>query len=379
MATISIKITATDTAFASVSDVFILAVNVLNHDPTLTNSIPDQTVDEDILFNFSFNENTFNDVDPWDDLIYDATLEDDSPLPTWLTFDSSTRNFSGTPGNEDVDILAIKVTATDTSELSVSDIFYLTIVNINDAPTLVHPIQDYSVYEDEEFIITLDENTFVDIDQGDHLIYTATNENGSILDIFDPQTRTFTATPVNEIVGDITITVTATDQSGESIDDQFVISIININDPPIALHDIENQTANEDIAISFTFQEDTFLDFDKNDSLTYSASLADSSQLPLWLSFDSAQRLFSGTPTNDDVGTIQVKVTATDQSYTSAFQIFDLTVLNENDAPILVNTIPDQEATEDVYFSFTFDENTFIDIEHPNFINLFNLPNPLIW
>ena len=116
------------------------------------------------------------------------------------------------------------------------------------------------------------------------------------------------------------------------------------------------------------FKEDTFLDFDKNDSLTYSASLADSSQLPLWLSFDPEQRLFSGTPTNDDVGIIQVKVTATDQSYTSAYQIFDLTVLNENDAPILVNTIPDQEATEDVYFSFTFDENTFNDIDKEDFL-----------
>ena len=140
METISIKITATDTSFASVSDVFILAVNVLNHDPTLTKSIPDQTVDEDILFNFSFNENTFNDVDPWDDLIYEATLEDESPLPTWLNFDSSTRNFSGTPANDDIGILSIKIIATDASLSSISDVFALTINNVNDDPTIIAEI-----------------------------------------------------------------------------------------------------------------------------------------------------------------------------------------------------------------------------------------------
>ncbi|KPA19342.1 adhesin, partial [Candidatus Magnetomorum sp. HK-1] len=360
---LSIKITATDTSLESTSDIFIITVNNINDAPVLVQKIPDQSVNEDENFNFSFNENTFDDIDVEDVLSYSAILENGNAIPQWLSFSDETKTFSGTPSNNDVDILAIKVIATDTSELSVSDIFYLTIVNINDAPILVNPIQDYTVYEDEEFIITLDENTFVDVDQGDSLTYTATNENGSILEIFDPQTRTFIATPVNENVGHITITVTATDNSGESALDQFIITIANINDPPIALYKIEDQTSNEDIAISFTFKEDTFLDFDKNDSLTYSASLEDNSQLPLWLSFDPAQRLFSGTPTNDDVGTIQVKVTATDQSYTSAFQIFDLTVFNVNDAPILANEIPDQEATEDVYFSFTFDENTFNDID----------------
>ncbi|KPA17908.1 Dystroglycan-type cadherin-like domain protein, partial [Candidatus Magnetomorum sp. HK-1] len=360
---ISIKITATDTSLESAYDIFIITINNINDAPILVQEIPDQSVNQDENFSFALNENTFDDIDVEDVLSYSAILENENSIPLWLSFNAETKIFSGTPSNEDIGILAIKVIATDTSKLSVSDIFYLTIVNINDAPTLVNPIQDYTVNEDEEFVITLDENTFVDIDQGDILAYTATNENGSILEIFDPQTRTFSATPVNENVGDITITVTATDQSGESAEDQFVITIVNINDPPIILHNIENQTANEDIAISFTFKEDTFLDFDKNDYLAYSASLEDDSQLPLWLSFDPEQKLFSGTPTNDDVGIIQVKVTATDQSYTSAFQTFDLTVLNENDAPILVNNIPDQEAIEDVYFSFTFDDNTFNDID----------------
>jgi len=57
----------------------------------------------------------------------------------------------------------------------------------------------------------LDENTFEDVDVNDSLSYTATLDDGTILDIFNPQTRTFAATPVNENVGSITITVTVTD------------------------------------------------------------------------------------------------------------------------------------------------------------------------
>ena len=49
-------------------------------------------------------------------------------------------------------------------------------------------------------------------------------------------------------------------------------------------------------------------------ALTYAATLADGSTLPSWLSFDASSRTFSGTPSNGDVGAIDIKVTATDGS-----------------------------------------------------------------
>ncbi|NTU54353.1 MAG: hypothetical protein HGA97_11810, partial [Chlorobiaceae bacterium] len=49
--------------------------------------------------------------------------------------------------------------------------------------------------------------------------------------------------------------------------------------------------------------------------------------------FNGTTRTFSGTPLNGDVGTIMVKVTATDGSNTSASDEFTLTVANTNDAP----------------------------------------------
>ncbi|NLF31162.1 MAG: hypothetical protein GX591_09785, partial [Planctomycetes bacterium] len=48
-----------------------------------------------------------------------------------------------------------------------------------------------------------------------------------------------------------------------------------------------------------------------------------------------ASRTFSGTPTNAEVGTISVKVTATDGSDAAISDTFDITVANVNDAPTM--------------------------------------------
>ncbi|WP_203120178.1 putative Ig domain-containing protein, partial [Aeromonas veronii] len=42
---------------------------------------------------------------------------------------------------------------------------------------------------------------------------------------------------------------------------------------------------------------------------------------------------FSGTPTNGDVGNINIRVTATDSSNALVSSTFVLTVVNTNDAP----------------------------------------------
>ena len=61
--------------------------------------------------------------------------------------------------------------------------------------------------------------------------------------------------------------------------------------------------------------------------------MADDSSLPAWLSFDPASRTFSGTPDNPDVGTVTVRVTATDPYGQSVSDNFALTVINVNDPP----------------------------------------------
>ena len=61
------------------------------------------------------------------------------------------------------------------------------------------------------------------------------------------------------------------------------------------------------------------------DTITLSATQADGSALPAWLTFLPVNNKFFGTPTTSDVGTINVKVTATDTDGT-ATDTFALTV-----------------------------------------------------
>ena len=124
-----------------------------------------------------------------------------------------------------------------------------------------------------------------------------------------------------------------------------------------------DQTIAEDSTLSFQFSANVFADVDVGDTITYTATLSDGSALPAWLTFSAATRTFSGTPANSDVGTLAVKVTATDAGTAAVFDTFNLTVTNTNDAPTVANAIADQSAAQDVAMSFQFNTNVFADVD----------------
>ena len=74
---------------------------------------------------------------------------------------------------------------------------------------------------------------------------------------------------------------------------------------------IPDQRTGVDTAYRYEVPANTFNDTD-NDPLTYSATQADNSALPTWLTFTAATRIFSGTPQTADAGMVSVKVTAND-------------------------------------------------------------------
>ena len=100
----------------------------------------------------------------------------------------------------------------------------------------------------------------------------------------------------------------------------------NDNDPPKNPNQIPNQTAGVSGAFSYVFPADTFSDADEGDTLTYTATKGDGMALPSWLSFSASERKFSGTPLSTDIGTVTVKVTATDGTATVSDE-FDISVV----------------------------------------------------
>lgn len=120
----------------------------------------------------------------------------------------------------------------------------------------------------------------------------------------------------------------------------------------------------------------------ENETLTWSATLADDSALPAWLSFATNDAWMTGTPANDDAagGDLSIKVTATDPHGLSDGQTFTLQMRGyqapSNDAPTVVSAIADQNVYigDDVNLIMT---GTITDPEDGNSVSFdVDKPNP---
>jgi Ca2+-binding RTX toxin-like protein len=123
---LNFTVTASDGSLAA-SDTFTLNVTPVNDAPIVANALADQTSAEDTAVSFVLPANSFSDVDG-DTLVLSAKMADGTALPTWLTFDATTRTFSGTPPLNFNGALNVTVTASDGS-LTASDTFTLTVTS----------------------------------------------------------------------------------------------------------------------------------------------------------------------------------------------------------------------------------------------------------
>ncbi|MCA6939560.1 putative Ig domain-containing protein, partial [Pectobacterium versatile] len=262
----------------------------------------------------------------------------------------------------DVGSLTIKVTATDGSNASVSTTFGLTVTNVNDAPVVSGTIAAQSIAQGGSLNVTVPAGTFTDPD-GDTLTLSATLADGTALPAwlsFNPATGTFSGTPASGDIGNLTIKVTATDGSSASVSTTFSLTVTTVNEAPVVSGTIAAQSIAQGGNLNVTIPAGTFTDPD-GDTLTLSATLADGTALPSWLSFNPATGTFSGTPANGDVGSLTIKVTATDGSNASVSTTFGLTVTNVNDAPVVSGTIPAQNIAQGGSLNITVPAGTFTD------------------
>lgn len=135
--TLSLQVTPKDSQ-GSGSPAVRTAV-IENRDPQSI-GVPDQSFNGPGTFSLDLSA-YFSDPDA-DPLTYTATLDDDSPLPAWLSLSGST--LQGNPAVTDAGTLAIKVTAQDPSNATAVRTFNLTLSNLptslNDAP-VIHSLQ----------------------------------------------------------------------------------------------------------------------------------------------------------------------------------------------------------------------------------------------
>jgi Ca2+-binding RTX toxin-like protein len=223
-------VTLLDNQGGSASRLVSVALKGSNDAPIAAAPASDVEVDTNEGFSFSLSLGQFVDVDATDTLAYSATLESGGALPSWLSFDSTSRTFTGTPTQGELGTLSIRVTATDPFGSSASDVFALTVSNLNDAPVLAAPLADQTVEQNSAVSITVPTGSFTDVDAGDTLVLSAAQAGGSPLPswlTFNTQAGTFGGTaPVGFDLAPLEITVTATDSAGAVASDTFTLTIV---------------------------------------------------------------------------------------------------------------------------------------------------------
>ena len=195
-----------------------------NHAPTINKALTDQTATVGTALSFSFAADTFSDAD-MDTLTFAA-----SGMPSWLTFNATTRTFTGTPQTEDVTYspIIISVTASDDDGASVTAIFALHVQQAaaeQNAPPLVsRTIPNQTAVADEAFSFVFGADTFRDSD-GDSLTFAASGLPEWLS--FDALTRTFSGTPAESDVTEnpVAITVTASDGNEGNARTSFYLSV----------------------------------------------------------------------------------------------------------------------------------------------------------
>lgn len=254
----------TDSYGAAAGEGVVITVRAANQSPLLSVPLDDQITKQDSVFTYAVPVGAFTDPDAGDVLTYSATLSDGSALPAWLTFDSATQTFTGTPAIAGT--LSVMLSASDGS-LAMSDTFDINVIAVNHAPVLVAALLDQTVALGASFTYAVPFGAVTDLDATDHLTWTATQLNGSALPSwlsFDATTRSFSGTP--PVLGTTSVKVVAKDSGNLSVFDVFDIAV---QVPPIVGtvgNDYMNGTADND-NIQGLAGSDTLIGGDGNDTL----------------------------------------------------------------------------------------------------------------
>lgn len=137
--------------------------------------------------------------------------------------------------------------------------------------------------------------------------------------------------PVNAQVGDQTVIVRVTDNQGAYSEQDFVVTVDNVNQPP----EIVSNSVAEGVELQTYEYQVEALDPDKGDSLTYALNAAPDNMV-----IDGATGKISWTPQEGQAGQRSVTVTVTDEAGEIDQQSFNVDVQERNYLPEIVSDPP---------------------------------------
>lgn len=181
-------------------------------------------------------------------------------------------------------------------------------------------------------LLTTGTLTVNDVDAGENKFNTTvTSANGNLGNLTITDAGAYTYSVDNNKVQSLganqtkleTFTVKSVDGTATK---DIIVTVKGVNDAPIVVRDIQDNTATENSLFNFTIPVGSFTDLDSGDKIATTATLANGSPLPSWLTFNATTGTFSGKPVAANVGSLNIKVTARDNSNATVSDIFVLTI-----------------------------------------------------
>ena len=299
-----------------------ITVTATNDAPVIHSS-PVVTATEDVSYSYSFAS---SDADVGDTL----TISTTGTIPAWLTLTdhaNGTATLSGTPTNDQVGSYALNLEVQDLAGASASQDFFLTVVNVNDAPVFTSTA-----------VVTATENAFyaydivaTDVDAFAAVTITSAAPLPDWLTLGDrgDGTATLTGTPTNDDVGATGISLVVTDEAGATDQQDFTLTVENVNTEP-ALTSVPVATVDQGQSYAYGL---TATDDDPGELLSFNLVSG-----PGWLTLtDNGNQTadLEGAPTFNEAGSYAVTVEVSDRAALTDTQSFTLTVLNA--APVAVD------------------------------------------
>ena len=313
--TSTITATATDPSGAFATQSFTMTVTPANRTPTVTNTIPDQTIERtysgsnvDTNVHIGLGDK-FSDADG-DALTYTATVQITSAgYLVFVDFRTGASTLTITAPQADTGgsgTTTVTVTATDTDNASVSQTFSVT---TNIRPTAVGTIPTQTVSLNGGSATVSVQSYFSDAD-GDTLTYSASSSDTAKATVSMSGSD---VTITGNAAGPATITITATDPIGLTAAQTIKV---NVGNPPTTVGTMPDETSrvgwgNISVDVSSYFSEPD------GQSLSYSASSSNTGVVTVSVSGSTV----TATPAGN-TGNSTITVTASDPSGLTATQTF---------------------------------------------------------